>query len=57
MEWGQSEEPLIPQLKKQIKPYEELGFLTRDFNATLKKSWKDDPIRTLVPDDVDKMHK
>ena len=57
LEWTPSEEPLIPSLKKQIKPYEDLGFLTRDFNATIRKSWKDDPIKSLNPEEVDKEHK
>lgn len=49
---GLGEYPLIDELKIQIKPFEELWNLQNEFDRKMK-IWKQNPLNTLVPDDVE----
>lgn len=56
LETTQSEYPQIDQCKKQIKPYQELWELVRDWSSS-KNLWETAVLKTLNPDDVEKEHK
>jgi septal ring factor EnvC (AmiA/AmiB activator) len=51
-----SEYPQIEQCKKQIKPYQTLWEICRDWN-TNKNIWQTSVLNTLNPDEVEKEHK
>ena len=51
-----SEYPQIGQCEKQIKPFQELWELVRDWTSS-KNLWEQAVLKTLNPDDVEKEHK
>jgi hypothetical protein len=51
-----SEYPQIDVCKKQIKPFEELWALCRDWTVS-SAIWQQAVLKTLNPDDVEKDHK
>lgn len=56
LEFPVSDQPLIDELKTQIKPYEELWTLVRDYQQRTKL-WYEGELLKLDPEEVEKDHK
>jgi dynein heavy chain len=48
-----TEAPLIEELKVQLKPFDDLWNLMKEFDLTIKEKYVQSPLNTLNPDDIE----
>lgn len=57
LEMEKGEYPIIDELKKQIKPYQELWDLCHEYNEKYLEAWQKGLLKDLIPDNVEADYK